>query len=150
MPKSQKLKAKNSSAFTLIELLVVISIICFLATFVTVSLYSSQLKARDTRRKHDLGQIYLVLENYYNDQSPNAYVVAEEEENIDGTDSLTAALVPDYTSELPQDPKAPEQYYHYQSFDSALSHRLEAVLEVKNDPDGEDDNGTWVYVLESD
>lgn len=53
--------------FTLIEILVVMTIIGILTTISLVNYRTSQIKARDTRRKSDLSQIQKALEMYYND-----------------------------------------------------------------------------------
>lgn len=60
-------KLKNRKGFTLIELLVVIAIIGLLATISIISLNSARVKARDTRRKADLKQIYTALQMYYDE-----------------------------------------------------------------------------------
>jgi prepilin-type N-terminal cleavage/methylation domain-containing protein len=58
---------KNRSAFTLVELLIVIAIIGLLATFTLVFLGNTRYKARDTKRKFDIGQVgkFLFLGNCY-------------------------------------------------------------------------------------
>lgn len=141
---------KNQTAFTLMELLVVIAVISILAGMIMVSMSGSRQKARDTRRKSDLDQIALVLEQYYDNQSPNQYVTAETKIDINGSDdALTVALSPTYLKEMPLDPLAPDQYYHYQSFNSDLDYRLEAVLENENDPQGEAYGLLWVFVVEN-
>lgn len=66
-------KLKKRAGFTLIELLVVISIIGFLATLAMVNLNSSRAKARDTRRKSDLKQIYTAMELYY--ENNGTYII---------------------------------------------------------------------------
>ena len=55
------------SGFTLIELIVVISIIGILATIGTATYTTAQQKARDTRRKQDLGALKSALVLYYQD-----------------------------------------------------------------------------------
>jgi type II secretion system protein G len=54
-------------AFTLVELLVVIAIIGLLSTVAVVSLNTSRVKARDTKRAADLKQIMTALELYQSD-----------------------------------------------------------------------------------
>lgn len=56
---------KNRRGFTLIELLVVIAIIGILSTVAMTSLNGARKKARDARRKSDLEQIVLAIEQYY-------------------------------------------------------------------------------------
>jgi prepilin-type N-terminal cleavage/methylation domain-containing protein len=56
--------AKNRSGFTLIELLMVISIISFIATSILTTVGNSTKKARDTKRKGDLKQVYNALNLY--------------------------------------------------------------------------------------
>ncbi len=57
----------KKKGFTLIELLVVIAIIGLLATLSIVALNSARVKARDTKRKADLKQIYNALQLYYDE-----------------------------------------------------------------------------------
>lgn len=56
----------TKSGFTLIELLVVIAIIGLLASVVLVSLSSSRIKARNSRRVADINQISKAFELYFN------------------------------------------------------------------------------------
>lgn len=58
---------KNKKGFTLLELLVMISIIGLLATFAVVAVQNARIKARDSRRLHDVKQITKALE-MYNDE----------------------------------------------------------------------------------
>lgn len=57
----------RQKGFTLIELMVVISIIGVLSTIAMTSLNGARAKARDARRKNDLEQISLAMEQYYSD-----------------------------------------------------------------------------------
>jgi prepilin-type N-terminal cleavage/methylation domain-containing protein len=58
-------KNKNNKGFTLIELLVVVAIIGLLSSVVLASLNTARGKARDAGREHDLGQIRLALNLYF-------------------------------------------------------------------------------------
>ena len=60
-------KRLTATGFTLLELLVVISIIGLLATFAVVAVQNARVKARDTRRLHDMKQITKALEMYNDD-----------------------------------------------------------------------------------
>lgn len=57
----------DKKGFTLIELLVVISIIGVLSTVAMTSLNGARKKARDARRKIEIGEIQKALELYYAD-----------------------------------------------------------------------------------
>lgn len=141
----------NKKAFTIIELLVVVAIISLLAGTIMISLSATRRKGRDARRKVDLNQISLTLEDYYDDQSPNKYVTSATEVDLNGTDDvLTTTLTPDYIKSIPVDSQAPDQYYHYQSLNSDLDYRLEAVLENTNDGQGEADGSLWIFVITND
>ncbi|MFC1656709.1 type II secretion system protein [Patescibacteria group bacterium] len=56
-------------AFTLIEILVVVFIIAILSTLIIINLNSSRAKARDAKRKTDLGGIKTALEIYADNYS---------------------------------------------------------------------------------
>jgi len=55
----------KSKGFTIVELLIVIVVIGILATLVIVTFTGIQQKARDSKRKTDLGAIQSSLENFY-------------------------------------------------------------------------------------
>jgi len=58
---------KNSFGFTLTELLIVISIITFLAVLITVYLRTQVLKGNDAKRKGDMHDIQVAVEEYEKD-----------------------------------------------------------------------------------
>lgn len=60
-------KLKQVGGFTLIELLIAITIIGILVTIGLGSFSSTQMKARDAKRKSDLESMARALELYYND-----------------------------------------------------------------------------------
>src|SRR5882762_5143552 len=61
----------KSKGFTIVELLIVIVVIGILATLVIVTFTGIQQKARDSKRKTDLGAVQASLESYYS--SNNTY-----------------------------------------------------------------------------
>jgi prepilin-type N-terminal cleavage/methylation domain-containing protein len=123
----------KEQAFTLIELLVVIAIIGILAAVVLVATNSATRKARDAKRKQELGQIgrYLTGSDCY---IPNAGV----------GDYDLAVLIPELKAkysqlanfQTPQDPKtgtATQTNYHY-LVTSTTACVLYANLENENEP----------------
>lgn len=64
---------KKSKGFTIVELLIVIVVIGILATLVLVTFTGIQQKARDSKRKTDLGAVQATLETYYS--NANTYPV---------------------------------------------------------------------------
>lgn len=73
-------KQSNNQGFTLLELLIVIVILGVLVTIGLRSFVSSQMKARDTRRKNDIEQLIKALELYRSDKGH--YPVHDEEGQI--------------------------------------------------------------------
>ncbi len=61
----------KSKGFTIVELLIVIVVIGILATLVIVTFTGIQQKARDSKRKTDVGAVQAALESYYS--SNNTY-----------------------------------------------------------------------------
>ena len=61
----------KSKGFTIVELLIVIVVIGILATLVIVTFTGIQQKARDSKRKTDIGAVQAALESYYS--SNNTY-----------------------------------------------------------------------------
>lgn len=101
----------KKNAFTLIELLVVIAIIGLLASIVLVSLNTARAKARDTKRKADVGQLQIALELYYdtNGQYPSSTGATSPNggwSNSNDSSWVTLqALLMAYMPTLPHDPK---------------------------------------------
>jgi len=101
---------KFNRGFTLIELLVVIFIIGLLASIVVVSVNSARSKARDTKRKADIKSFKTAIELYANDNGRYPSVGAD---NLGYNVSLLATPLTTFLNPIPNDPKAPTQYYYY-------------------------------------
>lgn len=127
------------SGFTLIELLVTMSILGILTTLVAINIYGNLAKARDARRKSDLGQIKTALSLFYNNFG---YYPSDANGQISGCDggacnwgSVWNNSGTNYMKILPADPVNNTTYkYNYQRID-INSFRLWARLEVTSDPD---------------
>jgi prepilin-type N-terminal cleavage/methylation domain-containing protein len=136
----------SRQAFTLIELLVVVSIISILTALAAVSYTTVQQRGRDAQRKNDLNQIKIALSTYYGAQVPAAFVTAASKSTINSsTDTLSAALEPNYIKNVPLDPlNTGNNVYKYQSFNSAADFKLFGTLENKNDSKGWGTGSSWV------
>ncbi len=128
----------KNKAFTLIELLVVIVIIGILATVGLGNYMSSQIKARDVRRKSDLAQIQKALEMYYNDKGRYPLVDAGKIMGC-GTDGDEACEWGDpwegndvvYIKTMPYDLR---YIYCYDAPADGTDYKLYAYLENTEDP----------------
>lgn len=116
------LQNKQQKGFTLIELLVVISIIALLANVIFIALGNTRAKARDARRKVDMDQMRKALEIYFNDNQffPQPGIPNQEQD----IQVLSASLVPNYMSMLPNDPKNSPTNYQYVWWQSGTSYGL--------------------------
>jgi len=94
---------KNRRGFTLIELLVSISIISVLTAIGLANYAVSQKRARDARRQADLESVRSALEIYRADNLATGYPNTTYA-------GLSAALIPNYISQLPLDPKNTAPY----------------------------------------
>lgn len=118
----------KNKGFTLIELLVAMAIIGILATIGLGAFFTSQIKARDARRKQDLGQIQKALEMYYNDNDsyPDGILFGVRWED-------SGEL---YMKEVPNDPKSNTGgTYDYEVAGDLSWYKLYARIENENDPD---------------
>ena len=123
---------KNTRAgFTLIELLIVIALIGMLAAIVTFAVYPNYQKARDARRKIEVGETgkLLAYSCYTPDAGPGDYDLKAV------ADELTSKY-PQYASmfsQIPRDPAkgtANETFYRY-AIDA--SHRCALYANLENE-----------------
>jgi prepilin-type N-terminal cleavage/methylation domain-containing protein len=120
---------RNIRGFTLVELLVVIAIIGILASIVVVSLNNARVRARDTKRIGEVGQLQIALEGYFND--------------LGSYPATLAPLAPNYIRLIPAPPAgAGDAAYRYGITGCTASYALGANLEnvqnasLTNDTDG--------------
>jgi len=135
-------KAKLFQGFTLIELLVVISIIGILATIGLSSYQSSQMKARDGKRKSDLRQIGNALEAYFSDHNLYPLASGGKIKACGCTDTPSVCGWGEgkfcdenetvYMVKVPSDPKQNPDYCYWSD---GTSYKLYAKLENTNDPE---------------
>ena len=97
-------KRKFSSGVTLTELIVVVGIIAFLALMAMLYLRSQLFKGKDARRKGDLHEIQIAVEEYEKDN--NCYPLPNIVICNPGT-----GLKP-YVSKIPCDPDTDASYYY--------------------------------------
>ncbi len=121
-------KLEKNKGFTLIELLVVIAIIGILSSVVLVSLNSARIKARDAKRTASIKELQTALELYYDD---NGSYPSSADTLFPGI--LSTALVPNYISSIPADPKGDVQYHYYtHSDDPADFYAIRIGYETKD------------------
>lgn len=135
--------SKNKrSAFTYIELLIVVVIILAVSTVSVVAWKSATVKARDTKRKSDLQQYHIALQNY-GSQSSWIYPTVTQNSLAD-----TLCVAPNtlksskYLTVCPQDHKNSFDisYGYYYSTSTSSSNRV-YVLYTKL----ESKDVYWVY-----
>lgn len=136
----------HKRAFTLIELMIAVAIIGILTAVATLSYSGIRQRARDSQRINDLTQVKVVLSTYYSAQTPQVYVTAASKVTINGSsDTLSAALEPNYIREMPTDPvNTGSNVYKYQSFNSAKDFTLYGTLENKDNKKGWAGGAAWV------
>lgn len=128
-------KYRKQAGFTLIELLIVIAIIGILSTIATVTLGSSQRRARDAQRKSDLKQVQNALEAYFNNSA--SYPTATAGGGITGATGGTNGWGGSWTNYMrvvPRDPIGSPQYCYAQT-GGGTGYDLFARLENTNDTD---------------
>lgn len=119
---------RKYQSFTLIELLVVIAIIGILAAMVVVAVGDGRGKAQDARRKSDLHQISLGLEDYVNDKDAYprstidnncSFIISGVEKIADTSCSGLNLINTKAVSTIPADPLWQDDWknYHYYSSD---------------------------------
>lgn len=138
---------ERQRGFTLMELLVVIVILGILVTLGGASFIGSQKKGRDGRRKADLRNIAVALEQYYSDKGqypgdngnsgkiyacdPSGTSVCEWGATFSQVVSSRTVV---YMLKLPDDPIVAQQYY-YDVGSQNKSYQLYAHLENSEDPE---------------
>jgi len=123
------MKNKKQFGFSLIELLVAILILGVLAMVGLASFVSSQKKARDAVRKHDLTEVQKAIEMYQADHG--LYPLLDLPWGNEFNDPAHPETL--YMKKLPKDPLSGQRYC-YQTGDEGDSYQVYANLENTNDP----------------
>jgi prepilin-type N-terminal cleavage/methylation domain-containing protein len=113
--------------FTMIELLVSLVIVSLLATLGVVGFQRTQQRTRDAQRKHDLQDIKIAFEDYYND---NGCYPAEGSLDACGDGSLAP-----YLKQIPCDTQTNQPYGYVPLANACQGYRLYTELEVTDDED---------------
>ncbi len=113
---------KRRSGFTLIELLVVIAVIGILSAIGLIAMQGARERARDSKRKTDLGSVRTALALYYDafgNFPPQASALPFNNTSTTGN-VLYDALIgePKFMGQLPDAPSANEWYYYLACDDS--------------------------------
>lgn len=124
----ESVKEKGKAGLTLIELLVVVSILAAVSYLALSSITTQSFKGRDARRKADLRQLQVRLEDYYNDR--NCYPQPPTLACNPGT------TFQPYITKVPCDPRTNQPYlYQIESSTCPSWYRLFTKLEHEKDPD---------------
>ncbi len=136
----------KNKAFTLVELMITVAIIGILTGMASLAYSVINQRGRDAQRMNDLNQIKVALTTYYNAQLPLQYVTETTAGVINGTsDTLSAALIPNYIRVVPVDPINSGTFvYKYSSQNSAKDFTLTASLENVNNQKGWAGGSQWV------
>lgn len=146
------MRDQKKRGFTLIELLVVMAIIAVLSTIIAGNFIRSQMRARDSKRKSDLGQVQRALEQYMNDHGTypqsdaggkivgcgaNGTTACVWGEVFQSGSGCATGLQPcsTYMIKLPSDGKAPTIQYTYKASATATKYQIFIHLENVQDSD---------------
>lgn len=114
----------QKKGFTLIELLVVIAIIGILAAIGITAFGGAQGKARDSKRKSDMGGLMAQLVIYYDDN--NTYPKSGANDNspirLDSQGAMTA-IAPGWSTSIPSEPQTSGNATGYWYISTALGDR---------------------------
>lgn len=102
-------------------------------------------KFKDSTRKSDISRIKEALGEYKEAEGSYLDTKGQVVKTSDKDSALEDALVPSYLDSLPVDPNDPDFWYGYKS--NGKTYELWSVLENKDDPDGEDYQGYWIYKI---
>lgn len=136
-----KQKISQTQGFTLVELLVVMVLIGILASLIAGSFVGATIKARDSKRKADIGQLQRALEAYYNDYGvyPSSSNTVSSNIMVGGSALGWGSAFQDanstlYMAQLPNDAKQPTIQYFYVSRADHKAYQIFIHLENTLDP----------------
>ena len=98
---------KRKAGFTLVELLVVIAIIGLLATMTITYVNFAKLRARDTKRLHNITQVQKAIELYYDDNNHyppwHAGYNKDDDDQTPGWPDFVSSIEPYLPGGFPED-----------------------------------------------
>tara|TARA_Y100000310_G_C20557120_1_gene751126 strand:- start:615 stop:1040 length:426 start_codon:yes stop_codon:yes gene_type:complete len=127
----------KEKGFTLFELLVSISIIAILTALVSLSYSAAQKKARDARRRQDMGSVQKAAEQYYalnNYSYPTSYSSGSSSWSVGGETVLNL---------FPVDPKNVAPYQYSCSIGAATGYCCCATMENNSNGNASDASCTF-------
>ena len=114
-------KRQKQKGFSLLELIIVVGILAVLAAMGLANYVNQLKKGRDAKRKKDLGELRVILEDYYNDNNAYPNPIPACNSNL-----------PPWIKLMPCEPD--QTNYFYETDTNGTYFKFYTILENKEDP----------------